>query len=85
MIEIGSQICIGLFTISGVWLLARSDMDLRKELRAWTLMLLAQGFWLHSTWSASQWGMFLVSVTYTAIALEKVISLTRRLRGRRWP
>ncbi len=77
--EAAIQACLAVFTILGMALLARADGHVRRELRAWTVVLAGQVFWLVSTWSASQWGMFLASVVYTGIAAEAVIRRRRRL------
>lgn len=80
MSEGALQACLGFFTVYGLLLLARANGDVRRELRAWVVTLLGQAFWLASTWIASQWGMFLVSVIYTAIAIDAVRLRRRRLR-----
>lgn len=60
-------------------MLSRADGNVRKELRAWAVTLVGQVFWLASTWMASQWGMFLISVIYTLIAIEAVSRRMRRI------
>lgn len=74
------QACLAVFTIAGLALLSRADGNARKERNAWMVTLLGQIFWLTSTWLASQWGMFLVSVIYTVIAIDAVNRRARRLR-----
>ena len=74
------QACLAIFTVAGMLLMARADGEIRKELRAWIVILMGQVFWLASTLLASQWGMFLVSVIYTFIAIDAITRRWRRVR-----
>lgn len=76
----GIQTCLAILTIAGMWLMARAEAYARKQLRAWSVMLLAQPFWLASTWIASQWGMFLVALISTGIAIHAIDRCMKRLQ-----
>lgn len=61
-----SQYLIAIFGLSAVWMSMVSD---RPSHRKWAPVvgLCGQPFWLYSTGSAQQWGMFALCCAYTAI------------------
>lgn len=42
---------------------------------ACVLGIVAQAFWLHATWSASQWGMFGLALLYGVVYLRELVAL----------
>lgn len=57
------QIGIAIFGLSAVWL----SQDHRAGVRRWApiIGMISQPFWFYSSWSASQWGIFLCAIVYT--------------------
>ena len=62
------QIGIGLFGVAAIYL----SQDERPQVRRWACIagLCAQPFWFWTTASHSQWGIFCLSVFYTAAWLK---------------
>lgn len=58
------QAVIGICGIASVWL----SQDARRSWQRWACIfgLVAQPFWLYATWTAGQWGIFLLSFVYLA-------------------
>jgi hypothetical protein len=61
-----SQYAIPLFTLSGIFLIAR------KVKWGFLLALIAQPFWLFTSYIHDQWGVFFNTVVYTGIVLYGV-------------
>lgn len=57
------QIAISVFGVSAIWLSQDTKPLLRRI--APVLGLAGQPFWLYSSWTADQWGIFLLSIAYT--------------------
>lgn len=58
------QAVIGVCGMASVWL----SQDSRRSWQRWACIfgLVAQPFWLYATWSAGQWGIFLLTFVYAA-------------------
>jgi hypothetical protein len=61
-----SQYAIPLFTLSGIFLIAR------KVKWGFLLALIAQPFWLFTSYVHGQWGVFFNTMVYTSIVLYGV-------------
>lgn len=59
------QLFLSVFGVLAVLLTQAST----QEKRRWACVsgLLAQPFWFYSTWQASQWGIFVLSIVYASI------------------
>jgi hypothetical protein len=67
-----NQLALAVLTCSGLLIVSRAKSP-RWDLAGWILMLAAQPFWLAATWSAEQYGMFLVSWVYALVAGDAVL------------
>ena len=56
-----AQIGIAIFGAAAIYLVSRKD---HKKRWGYILGLMAQPFWLYSSWKAQQWGIFLLSFWY---------------------
>lgn len=72
------QMVIALAAALAAWI----NQDPRAHVRRWAgvLGMVGQPFYLYATWHAAQWGMFLVSIVFTASYLRG-IRLGWRARG----
>lgn len=68
MIEVARQIAIAGFTGCGLWFVGYCDI--RSQRRGFLLCICAQPFWIWETWARDQWGMFLVALGMTYIAIR---------------
>lgn len=62
------QLVIALTGVLAAWV----NQDLNGRVRRWgcVIGLLGQPFWFYATFTASQWGMFAVTVGYTLAFLR---------------
>jgi hypothetical protein len=64
MTSILPQILIPLTGVTAIWLTQSPNENARRY--ACLFGLAAQPFWFWATWEAQQWGIFAVSILYTA-------------------
>jgi hypothetical protein len=57
------QIGIALFGLTAIWLSQSSHFEHRRW--ACVLGLCSQPFWFYAAWSASQWGILVLTAFYT--------------------
>lgn len=69
-------------SVVAFFLLVRANST-RRYRRAWFIQFMAQPFWLASTFVASQWVMFAVSVFFTVIAVHGVMRFHAQVREER--
>src|SRR4051812_48934855 len=58
------QFFIAAFGVLSIW--TSQDSDGRVRRYACLFGICAQPFWLYATWQAAQWGMFALTLAYTA-------------------
>lgn len=58
------QAAIAVFGVSAIWLSQSANVKARKW--APVLGLAGQPFWIYATFEAGQWGIFILSMFYTA-------------------
>jgi hypothetical protein len=64
MTDAYSQVMIAVCGICSIWLSNAPDADQRRW--APILGIIAQPFWMWTTWQAGQWGIFALSFVYAA-------------------
>lgn len=69
------QVMIPLTGLVAAWVV----QDTRGHVRRWACIigLLGQPFWFYSTWTASQWGTFILVVGYTVSFLRGLWNFRR--------
>jgi len=58
-----AQLAIAVFGVTAIWLSQASSLKSRKWAPVYGLA--GQPFWIYATFSAEQWGIFVLSMFYT--------------------
>lgn len=69
------QAAILILSAAAMWLVSGRSRHARL---GWALGLASQPFWLWETWQAEQFGMFLLSLYYTAMWSRGLLNYTER-------
>lgn len=64
-----NDIAIGILGLGTLWL-----FQCKKTKLASLVGLLAQPFWLYTTYQAHQWGIFFICILYTAMYVKGALS-----------